>query len=144
MHHYHCLPNLRDASANHHHVISPVQSASLEFSRGGLLIEQEARLVLGLSIGYMDRQFPALFFLLLTGSWRSSNHWYICTGARCYSTNYGSIQTPPRRRKVCLESIFFLSFLLCIFSVHVLYCWCCFSLDVTSSTGPIVVWGCLH
>ena len=55
MHHYHCLPNLRDASANHHHVISPVQSASLEFSRGGLLIEQEARLVLGLSIGKMDR-----------------------------------------------------------------------------------------
>ena len=70
MHYYYYLFDLRDTSANHNQLTSdninlhhiPVQSTSQEFSRGGLLTEQEARLVLGLSIGYMDRQFPAFFF----------------------------------------------------------------------------------
>ena len=63
MHYYYYLFDLRDTSANHNHLTSdninlhhiPAQSTSQEFSRGGLLTEQEARLVLGLSIGYMDR-----------------------------------------------------------------------------------------
>ena len=64
MHYYYYLFDLRDTSANHNHLLTsdninlhhiPAQSTSQEFSRGGLLTEQEARLVLGLSIGYMDR-----------------------------------------------------------------------------------------
>ena len=63
MHYYYYLFDLRDTSANHNQLTSdninlhhiPAQSTGQEFSWGGLLTEQEARLVLGLSIGYMDR-----------------------------------------------------------------------------------------